>query len=268
MASMEPPTLGGADVFNGVNVYSCKLYVPSGTKSKYAQKAQWGSFKGEDYDNIVEYGSSVKVRNTIRKYGEENPEFTYIVNGDPIEGAPELNCEATPESPAGRYPITLSMGTITDETVTLIDGYLVVQKRDDVAITATVNDATREVGEENPEFTLSYSEGLLFDAIAPVWLSEPLLTTTATIDSPEGEYPITVTVEGANAESYELSVFTFIPGTLTITASTKPVTGISTVSTSADSDKTVFDLQGRRIIVNGKLPKGVYIVAGKKVVIK
>ena len=265
---MEPPTLGGADVFNGVNVYSCKLYVPSGTKSKYAQKAQWGAFKGEDYDNIVEYGSSVKVRNTIRKYGEENPEFTYIVNGDPIEGAPELNCEATPESPAGRYPITLSMGTITDETVTLIDGYLVVQKRDDVAITATVNDATREVGEENPEFTLSYSEGLLLDAIAPVWLSEPLLTTTATIDSPEGEYPITVTVEGANAESYELSVFTFIPGTLTITASTKPVTGISTVSTSADSDKTVFDLQGRRIIVNGKLPKGVYIVAGKKVVIK
>ena len=275
MSASEPPTLGGANVFNGVKS-SCLLYVPSGSKTKYGQKAQWNNFKGDDYDNIVEYGSSVRVRNTIRKYGEENPTFTYYVSGDQINGVPELTCEATPESPAGRYPITITMGTITDDAVTLIDGYLVVQKRNDVSVTATVNDATREVGEEDPEFTLTYSEGLLFNAIAPVWLSAPVFTTTATIDSPEGEYPITVNIDGAIAESYELSIFTFVPGTLTITPSTKPeepqepedVTTIHAVSNSVHNGQTVFDLQGRRVVVNGRLPKGIYIIDGKKMVVR
>ena len=269
----EPPVLGGADVFTGVNVYTAKLYVPSGAKGKYSQKAQWREFKGDDYDNIMEFGSSVKVRNTIRKYGEENPTFTYIVNGDPIDGEPELTCEATVDSPAGRYPITLSKGTISNEGVTLVDGYLVVQKRDDVAVTATVENATREVGQADPEFTLTYSEGLLFDAIAPVWLTAPVLTTTATIDSPEGEYPITVDLNGAVAESYDLSVFTFVSGVLTITPSTTPVTGIETLRNGENekwrngenekwSNGAMYNLAGQRVD-NGY--KGIVIVNGRKV---
>ncbi len=262
----EPPTLTGADVFTGINVYNCKLYVPSGSKAKYAQKAQWSNFKGDDFDNIVEYGSSVKVRNTIRLYGEENPTFTYTVNGDQINGVPELTCEATPESPAGRYPITISMGTITDDAVTLIDGYLVVQKRSDVAVTGTVDNATREEGEENPEFTISYSEGLLFNQIAPVWLTAPVITTTATIDSPAGEYPITVELDGAVAESYELSVFTFVPGVLTITAKEEPTTGILTINTQHPTPNTpIYNLAGQRV---GNGYKGIVIVNGKKTAIR
>ena len=217
ITSKEVPTLGGADVFKGVSVTSCYLFVPAGMKAIYSQLAQWSDFS----DNICEFGSSVKVRNTIRKYGEENPEFYYTVSGDPITGEPVLTCEATPTSPAGKYPITISAGTITDETVELIDGYLIVQK---VNAQATVQDATREAGQENPEFTLAF-EGLVNDETVPVWLEEPVFTCEATIDSPEGEYPITVT---AMAESYKL---TFVAGTLTVTPST---TGIRQIDKSEE----------------------------------
>ena len=265
----EPIALNGANVFDGIGS-TCKLYVPSGTKGKYAQKAQWNVFYNEDpaKNRIIEYGSSVKVRNMIRKYGEENPEFIYTIQGDPIEGEPVLSCEATPESPAGRYPITVSAGTITDENVGLIDGYLVVQKRDDVAVTATVNDATREEGEADPEFTLSYSEGLLFDATEPVWINAPRLVTTATADSPAGEYPITVEIDDAVAESYQLSVFTFVPGKLTVTPSTKPEPdGIRSVENSEVrmDNYDYYNLAGQRVTNPGK---GIYIVNGKKYIVK
>ncbi|MBO6191774.1 MAG: C10 family peptidase [Prevotella sp.] len=252
VGSKEVPELGGADVFTGITFYSCKLYVPAGTKSKYTQQAQWKNFKGSDYDNIVEYGSSVKVRNTIRKYGEENPIFVYSVSGDPITGEPVLSCEATPTSPAGKYPVTISKGTIDGENIDLYDGYLIVQKVD---ATATVENATREQGQPNPEFTLLF-DGLVNDETVPVWVEEPVFICEATEDSPVGEYPITVT---AQAESYKL---TFVAGVLTVTEST---TGITEVRSKMEEGKgNAYDLQGRRI--NAQPSKGLYIQKGKKFV--
>ena len=252
MAAETPPELTGANVFSGITFNSCLLRVPSGSKPAYTQKAQWGAFQTKQFDNIVEYGSSVKVRNTIRYYGEQNPTFTYTVSGDPISGEPELSCEATPASPAGRYPVRLSMGTITDETVRLIDGYLVVQK---VNATATVNDCSREAGQPNPEFTLSY-DGLVAGDTVPVWTAEPVITTTATTESPAGEYPIVV--ESGTAESYKLS---FVAGTLTVT---EPA-AIHAVAAGSKADGTTYDMQGRR--VEGQPAKGLYIVGGRKKIV-
>lgn len=250
--SKEIPTLTGADVFTDVNVWTCRLCVPSGMKAKYAQKAQWNLFKGSDYDNIVEYGSSIKVRNAIRYYGQENPTFIYTVVGDPIEGEPELTCEATPESPAGRYAISVGRGTITDEMVELNDGYLIVQKQ---PATATVVSVSREEGQPNPEFTLTY-DGLVNNDTVPVWLVEPVITTTADENSPVGEYPIIV--ESADAQSYKL---TFVAGVLTVTEST---TAINTVRVEQEKKAATFDLQGRK--VTGADKHGIYIRNGRKVV--
>ena len=253
VGSEEPPTLGGANVFKGITVWTCQLYVPSGSETKYAKKAQWGDFRGDDYDNIIGFGSSVKVRNTIRYYGQENPTFTYSVQGDPVTGTPVLMCEATKDSPAGRYPIVITKGTITTDNVKYIDGYMIVQK---VKATATVLDAVREEGEENPAFTLAY-EGLVNGDTVPVWLKEPVITTTATSDSPAGEY--TIVVESAQAESYNLS---FVAGTLTVK---KRTSGIETLTVG---DKAAaaswYDLQGRRVDEPKK--KGLYICRGRKVV--
>lgn len=122
------------------------------------------------------------------------------------------------------------------------------------------------MGDEDPEFTMSYSEGLLFDATEPVWLVTPKLVTTATADSPEGEYPIIVEYEDAVAESYEMSVFTFVPGKLVITPSTKPgPDGINNV-VNETAPKKYYDLQGRP--VTSPKSKGLYIYGGKKYVVK
>lgn len=48
-------------------------------------------------------------------------------------------------------------------------------------------------------------------------------------------------------------------------------TGIKEVSTGMaepTGSEVVYDLQGRKMTVNGNLPKGIYIVNGKKVVVK
>ncbi|MBQ7420734.1 MAG: C10 family peptidase [Prevotella sp.] len=265
------PALGGAGVFSDVPVNSTKVYVRSGLKTKYQQAAQWKDF---NRNNIIEFGSTVKVRNTIRYYGDENPSFTYKVEGDAITGTPILTCEATPESPAGRYPITISRGSITDETVDLVDGYLIVQK---VKATAIVQDATREEGQPNPEFSLTF-EGLKNGEETPVWLEAPVFTTTAGIDSPAGDYPILV--ESATAESYEL---TFVAGTLTVTPATDGIENIlERQPASGYETGIVYDLQGRKVAENGKLsiangqlekadialPKGIYILNGKKFIVK
>lgn len=227
--SKDVPTLTGNDVFTGVSMTSCKLYVRSGSKDKFAQFAQWKNFV-----NVIEFGTTVKVRNSIRHYGEENPEFTYQMIGDFVEGKPEFSCEATPQSPAGRYTITISRGTITDESVDFQDGYLVVQK---VKAIATVDNVTREAGQPNPEFTLTFS-GLVNDEMVPVWLEEPVFTVEADETSAPGEYPITVT---AVAESYEL---TFNAGVLTVTA---VVTGLTTVDETDSHETVYYDLNGRRV---------------------
>lgn len=237
--------MNGTEVFKGVPVSTCLLYVPAGTKTRYLQLAQWKDFG----NNVKEYGSSVKVRNTIRKYGEENPQFVYQVSGDPITGEPELTCEATKSSPAGKYPIVISIGTITDENVELFDGYMIVQK---VGATATVENATREVGQPNPDFSLIFS-GLVNDETVPVWVEEPVFSCEADIDSPAGEYPVTVT---AKAESYNL---TFVAGTLTVT----DATGITTVKNNPKDNTVVYDLSGRRV-ENTIGHKGIYIRNGKK----
>ena len=246
--SKEVPTLGGADVFAGVNTYNCMLFVPSGMKTKFAQKAQW-----KDFVNVTEFGTTIKVRNTIRRYGEENPTFNFQILGDYVSGQPEFECEATPQSPAGRYPIHILPGTITDENVDFEDGYLVVQKVD---ARATVVNVTREQGQPNPEFELMF-EGLVNDETVPVWKTEPVFTCEADENSEPGEYPITVTAE---AESYKLM---FVEGTLTVTESTTPpATGI-TQHPTATTQHPLYDLQGRRV----KQPtKGVYIQNGRKVV--
>ena len=237
------PELDGPRVFQDVPMGSCMLYVRSGMKTKYLKKAQWKSF-GEK--NIGEEGTSIQARNTIRKYGEENPEFYYTISGDDLHGQPELVCEATPSSPAGRYPIYVKRGTIDRENVDFIDGYLVVQKLD---ATATVGNYTREEGQPNPEFGFSAYDGLISLDSIPVWLETPVFVTTADETSPAGDYPIMV--ESATAESYNM---TFVPGVLTVTVST----AINGIDAAQRQQSVYYTLGGSR--VEGAIRAGIYLM--------
>ncbi|UPS44968.1 C10 family peptidase [Prevotella sp. E15-22] len=237
------PVLDGPRVFQDVPMGSCMLYVRSGMKTKYLKKAQWKSF-GEK--NIGEEGTSIQARNTIRKYGEENPEFYYTISGDDLHGQPELVCEATPSSPAGRYPIYVKRGTIDRENVDFIDGYLVVQKLD---ATATVGNYTREEGQPNPEFGFSAYDGLISLDSIPVWLETPVFVTTADETSPAGDYPIMV--ESATAESYNM---TFVTGVLTVTVST----AINGIDAAQRQQSVYYTLGGSR--VEGATRAGIYLM--------
>ena len=243
------PALGGADVFKGMHNSHSDIYVRSGMKNKFLAAAQWKDFTQE---HIKEFGSSVKVRNTIKYYGDENPELKYTVSGDKIEGVPELHCDATPTSPVGRYPITITAGTITDDMVDFYDGYLVVQR---APLTVAAVDCERYLNAENPTFALSY-EGFKNNETDTIFIVKPTVTTTATIDSPAGTYPITVT--GGETNNYELS---YIEGTLTVLNETGVVEIVS-----ADDKKVIYNLNGSRIS-SAQLHKGVYIINGKKYVI-
>ncbi|MCR4602620.1 MAG: C10 family peptidase [Prevotella sp.] len=249
--SKKIPSLLGNGVFEGVPFGSTKLYVYSGLKTKYLQAAQWSEF-GEQ--NIYQIGTSVKVRNAIRYYGEKNPDFYYNVTGDDVKGEPKLSCEATQWSPAGKYPIHISAGSIANpELVNFIDGYIIVRKIEGAI--ATVADAEREEGEPNPEFTMTYT-GLLSHDTEPTWLTEPVFKTDADENSRPGVYSIEV--ESGEPESYAM---TFVAGKLTVTA--KPVpNGISNVNDD-NCETPVYNLQGQRVNVQRK---GLFIRNGKKVV--
>ncbi len=82
---------------------------------------------------------------------------------------------------------------------------------DKAVLTITANDCQKLQGEENPELTLSYS-GFKNEDDASSLTTQPVVATTATADSPAGEYPITVS--GAASDNYD---FVYVDGTLTVT---------------------------------------------------
>ena len=78
-------------------------------------------------------------------------------------------------------------------------------------LTAKVNNVSREYGEENPQFSVSYS-GFISGESESVLATQPTINTTATKTSNVGDYPITIS--GGNATNYE---FVYEPGVLTVT---------------------------------------------------
>jgi hypothetical protein len=153
--------------------------------------------------------SAVKAKSYERMYGEANPEFEFDVEGGVLDGTPEISCEATATSPVGIYDIIVKRGTETNYNVTYTKGTLTITK---APLTIKAGEYTRQQGEENPEFTLTY-EGFKNDENEEVLKKMPEVICEADKDSEAGEYK--VTVSGAEAQNYEI---TYKDGKLTVTA--------------------------------------------------
>ena len=256
IAAKSLPTLG-TEVFSNVFVLECDLYVRNGLKKKCLSTEQWSDFAYEDYfDNIHEFGTTVKARNSIRKYGEPNPTLGYQMTGDFVQGKPELICEVDEKTPAGRYPIVIKPGTITDPSVDYEDGFIIIQK---ATLTAQVDDATRARFDDDPEFTISYT-GFKNDEDASVIDVKPVVVSSALKDSPEGVYELTA--NGGEDDCYD---FEYVGGKLTID-------GVSAIDAlEADGVKLVIRrLDGTLVPASSlrSLQKGIYIVNGRKVVVR
>lgn len=111
------------DALNGVDLSGLRVYVPRDCADVFTAAEGWNQIAASKF---VEFGTTIRARNATREQGKENPQFSYQVEGDYVDGTAQLTCDATPESPVGRYRIVVSAGTITEEGVEFVDGWLIV----------------------------------------------------------------------------------------------------------------------------------------------
>ena len=183
------------------------LYVPLGSKSAYETAPGWDYFAG----HIVEMDMSpatVKVKDSSREYGDDNPTFEIETEGAALIGEPEIICSADKNSKVGTYEIEINKGTIKNYYVTFVPGTLTVTK---APLVVTADNYTITQGDKLPEFTASYS-GFKNGEDVPVLTKQPVFSCEANEASAPGKYPITV--YDVEADNYEVK--SYIAGTLTV----------------------------------------------------
>ena len=200
---------------------------------------------------------TISARSYTREYGDENPDFGYVVSGGSVSGAPEIVCGAGKESPAGVYPIVVKKGTVTEDVAEFVEGTLTITK---APLKVSTDNYTREVGEDNPEFVIRY-EGFKNDDTEASLTKKATATTTAGKDSPEGVYDIVL--GGAESPDYD---FSYTNGRLTVTPSS------AIISVAADAVMDIYTVEGVLVKKDARslegLPKGVYIAGGKKRIVR
>jgi hypothetical protein len=126
----------------------------------------------------------------------------------------------------GDYTIVPSAATgsgLSGYTITYANGTLGVTK---ATLTVTAPNGTKVQGANNPAFTPTYG-GFASGDTASSLTTQPTCSTTAVVGSPAGTYP--VTCSGGVADNYS---FSYVQGTLTVTAPAATQTPAPTVAPS------------------------------------
>jgi hypothetical protein len=210
-----PPTATAAATVTS-NVGTYPITVSGGLDNNYAFAPVNGTL------TVNKAPLTATANDQSRSYGDPNPALTITYAGfknsetsSVIDTPPAAATTATVTSNAGTYPITLSVGTDNNYTLTNVNGTLTVTK---ATVTVIVNSASRSYGDPNPPFSASYS-GFRNGESSAVLDTPPTLTTAATAASNVGSYPITAS--GGTDNNYLLS---YTNGTLTIDKATLVVT--------------------------------------------
>ncbi|WP_332911581.1 MBG domain-containing protein, partial [Algoriphagus boritolerans] len=204
---------------------------------------------------ITKAGVTITATNQTKVYGEANPTLTFsysgLVNGDTkVTTEPSIATTATLNSGVGVYSITLEGGSDDNYTITLVNGTLTIGKRD---LTITAEDKQKVYGEANPALTFTYT-GLVNDDEKVA--DEPSISTTATVNSFVGTYPIALT--GGEDQNYAI---TLVNGTLTITKATLKIQAIAQSKIFGSSDPvltfiaTGFKSTDNMSSISGKLDR-------------
>jgi hypothetical protein len=160
--------------------------------------------------------------NLTRAYGDANPALTISYTGlrtgetsAVIDTPPTGSTTAVATSLIGTYPITLAGGLDNNYALTLVNGTLTVAK---ATLTVTADNKTKLYGDANPALTITYT-GFKNGETITVIDTKPTISTTATVTSAVGTYPITVA--GGLDNNYTLVL---VNGTLTINKATLTAT--------------------------------------------
>ncbi len=148
-------------------------------------------------------------------YGENVPAFSCqysgFVNGETssvLTTLPTMTCSAGSASNVGNYTIVPSGAEAQNYSFVYQNGTLTITKR---FLSVTPDNTTREYGDYNTSFTVSYSGFVNGDNAGSI-STDPIATSEATQTSDVGTYDITCS--GGNAINYD---FTYNTGTLTVT---------------------------------------------------
>ena len=166
---------------------------------------------------------TVSLDDQTRTYGDTNPALTSTITGFKLSDTASVltglapTTTATAASDVGTYTITTGAVSATNYTVTVNDGTLTV---DPAALTITADDLAKTYGAANPTLTTTATSFKLSDDTSV--LTGLTVTTAATTTSDVGTY--TITPAGATATNYAI---TFVPGTLTVSATDLLITAAS-----------------------------------------
>ena len=156
--------------------------------------------------SVIKALLTVKAADKERTYGASNPQFTLEFSGlknNEVAPAwitqPTLSCNADESSPVGTYDINISKCEAHNYNVSLGKGTLTVSK---APLRITANNISRLYYEPNPEFKCSYN-GFVNGENSSILVSQPQFSTSASIDSKAGNYPINVS--GAEAKNYTIN---------------------------------------------------------------
>ncbi|MFM7328904.1 MAG: MBG domain-containing protein, partial [Bacteroidota bacterium] len=209
----------------------------AGTATITASQPGNASFQPASVSQTVTVSKAILAAtadNKSKVYGDANPSLTITYSGFKngetvavIDAQPTSSTTATVTSNAGSYPITLAGGTDNNYILSLTSGTLTVNK---AALTATADNKARPYGDANPALTITYT-GFKNSETASVIDVPPVASTTATVTSNSGTYPITLT--GGTDNNYN---FTLTAGTLTVNKATLTATADNKVRLYGDAN--------------------------------
>ena len=122
---------------------------------------------------------TVTAKSYSRVYGDANPSFGYDVSGGSLSGTPSITCSATATSPVGEYDIVVTQGSVTNGSVTYVNGKLTITK---APLNISAGNYSMKQGEALPTFSASYS-GFKNGETEDVLTTRPTLSTSATSSS-------------------------------------------------------------------------------------
>lgn len=176
-----PTVQSSAAPTNDVGLYPIVVF--GGSDTNYSFSYVTGQL------NVTSAPLTAKADDAARVYGATNSPFTisytgFVNNEDAgvLDQPPIATTTATPASPVGGYPISLSAATDNNYTVTVQSGTLTVTQ---AILVVSANPTNRLYGRADPPFTGTIAGLQNNDAITTAF------STTATATSPVGGYPIT-----------------------------------------------------------------------------
>lgn len=179
--------------------------------------------------NPSTYGAQVTFTATVAADATGTIAFIDQATGDTLGSGTISGGKATLTTNtlvAGSYQVVANYGG--DSKYAEVASSVLTQTVNKAVLTVTADNFTRSYNAPNPTLTATIT-GFVNGETAAVVTGAPSLTTTATITSPVGTYPIVAAQGTLAAANYN---FTFVNGTLTIAAGASTTTTLSANPTS------------------------------------